>query len=162
LPYSAQTDFIPFIWFGDAEADVTIDDAASCDGQMAPDATTISGCRVWDYTAVTGAFAGVSWSYPLNDFAGTSPGICVSESASEVEFYAKGEVGGEVIGLAAGGTPTVDIVLTTTWTRYTVALPATVNSVSPGGVKTGFVWAAAAASNPTGARFYLSNITWIQ
>jgi hypothetical protein len=157
IPYNLQDDFVPYLYFGDT-ADVTRDDQTSCDGEAAPDAT-IFGCSAWEYSATTGDHGGVAWSYPLNDFTGTMPGLCVSSDATVVEFYVRGAAGGEKILFGAGGGPRSVLTLTSGWTKHTVDLPSPPNTDTPGGVKEGFVWSATAADNPGGLRFYVGNIT---
>lgn len=157
IPYNLQDDYIPYLYFGDI-ADVTLDDQTSCDGEAAPDAT-IFGCTAWEYSAATGDHGGVTWSYPLNDFAVTMPGLCVNSGATEVEFYVRGDVGGEKILFGAGGGPRPVLTLTSGWTKHTVDLLSPPNTNTPGGVKEGFAWSATAADNPGGLRFYVGNIT---
>ncbi|HEX2882289.1 MAG TPA: hypothetical protein VHO25_22370 [Polyangiaceae bacterium] len=157
IPYNVQDDFIPYLLFGDI-ADISIDDQTVCDGESAPDAT-IFGCSVWEYSAATGDHGGVAWSYPLDDFAVALPGLCVADAATVVEFYVRGEDGGEEILFGAGGGPRVVLTLTAGWTKHTVSLLSPPNTNTPGGVKEAFAWSATAADNPAGVRFYVGNIT---
>lgn len=157
IPYNLQDDYVPYLYVADY-ADVSLDDQTICDGEAAPDAT-IFGCSAWEYSAATGDYGGVVWSYPLNDYAVAMPGLCVDSDASIVEFYVRGEVGGEQISFGAGGGPRLLVTLTSGWTKHTVDLPSPPNTNIPGGVKEGFVWSAEAGDNPDGLRFYVGNIT---
>jgi hypothetical protein len=157
IPYNIQDDFIPYLYFGDT-ADVFLDDQTNCNGESTPDGTT-SGCSAWEYSAVTGDHGGVTWSYPVNDYAVALPGLCVADAATEVEFYARGEYGDEIVLFGAGGGERLVIALTDSWAKYTVSMSSPPNTDTPGGVKEGFVWSATAADNPFGVRLYVGNIT---
>ena len=111
-------------------------------------------------------WGGVMWQSPANDW-GAAPGGYDLEGATTLEFWAKGEKGGEKVSFQVGGienaaySDTVkagiqDIVLKPEWTRYRIPL----DGRDLSRVKTGFQWTLA---NPGRAVvFYLDDIRYVR
>ncbi len=110
-------------------------------------------------------WGGVLWQSPANDW-GNQPGGLDLSGANTLEFYARGETGGEVVTFQVGGlekanfpdsfrTQKREIVLSTTWTRYRIAL----DGLDLSCVKTPFGWVY--ASNGQSTVFFLDDIQFI-
>lgn len=112
---------------------------------------------------------------PLPNFGTISNAGVNLTGATEVAFWARGEVGGETIDFLVGGvgrdpgtgaptapfpdsTPVVKkrVVLTTQWTRYVMDLAGRDLSYVLGG----FGWVASDADNPGGAIFFLDDVQY--
>jgi hypothetical protein len=140
--------------------------------------STPAGMAINDAGLVAQGSAGVAWQANLqpmgggayyNNF-GVAPGVIPPAGATVVSFYAKGAVGGENVTFGVGGlqasvcndavTASTPVVLTTTWTKYTIPLGGTYAT----GQVTGFSWYAVAATTDAGApqplTFYIDNIVW--
>ncbi len=114
-------------------------------------------------------WGGVYWQSPSDNWGG-KPGKKVAQGANRVTFYAAGAVGGEKLQIKIGGInvsgndPTLthrdtfaigqEITLTTTWTKYEVAL----SGASYDEVLGGFSWVATSTGAPVA--FYLDNLRW--
>lgn len=107
-------------------------------------------------------WGGVMWQSPANDW-GDQPGGFNLTGAEMLEFWARGEVGGEVVTFQVGGLddkPFSDsfkaqkreITLKKQWTRYRIA----VDGLDLSCVKTGFGWVTVAHGKPI--TFYLDDI----
>jgi len=124
-------------------------------------------CISTEYSALgTNGFnwAGVYWQHPDNNWGDSPFGFNVEE-AGKLIFWAKGEVGGEVINFFCGGidgtypdtvqdAETGDIQLTLQLTQYTIDLTGEALERIAGG----FGWVLSTSNNPTGAQFYLDEI----
>ena len=112
-----------------------------------------------------GGWGGVLWQSPANDW-GNQPGGLDLTGANTLEFYARGENGGEIVTFQVGGlekanfpdsfkTQKREIILAKTWTRYRIAL----DGLDLSCVKTPFGWVYAASGAPV--TFYLDDIRFI-
>jgi hypothetical protein len=128
-------------------------------------------CHTATYTPTAGgAFAGVFWQDNFN--WGTQGGYSIPPGATKITLFARGIAGGETVSFIAGysgaATPTtpctdtiradsMPLVLTTTWTAYTLPLTGTY----PDGVLGAFGWEANApdASGAT-ITFYIDGIEY--
>lgn len=175
LPFYVSDQFIPSGFMNDP---MGIKLSAGANGMPAcPDrATTTPGgnCYVVTWASTGPLWAGVYWQYPQNNW-GTDPGLNVAAGATQVTFYAKGDVGGEAVQFKVGGindpmsamngnygdsfavSSTTEI-LTTTWTQYTVSLT---GASYASGVLGGFCWVAAATDGGNAnIKFYVDDIQW--
>jgi hypothetical protein len=204
LPLVVDTKFFPSGWEGDTSAihlgeGLMVNDAGktgkTCDGDRAV-AGAQGGCYKWTYdnlpagTATNDAggkalgFASVEYQSlsPSNNYSanyGTESGIIIPPGATMLSFYAKGAVGGEVVGFGLGqikGALCNDAIivapqnetLTTTWTQYTVAFPAGATYAT--GQIIGFAWTAVAptvgdaggdSAAPAPITFFVDDIEWV-
>jgi hypothetical protein len=109
-------------------------------------------------------WGGVAWLSPANDW-GDQPGGYDLRGASALRFWARGELGGEVVSFGMGGlskdkpyhdtaTDQLEVKLTPEWKEYRV--PMTDKQLAR--IKTGFVWALAGQGRPV--TFYLDDIVY--
>ena len=124
-----------------------------------------ASCIRFAYNAADN-WAGVMWQSPANDW-GAAPGGYNLEGASTLEFWARGEKGGEKISFQVGGLENVafpdtvkagigEIVLKTEWTRYRIPL----DGRDLSRVKTGFQWVLGGQGKPL--VFYLDDIRFVK
>lgn len=124
-------------------------------------------CLRVEYNA-TDQWGGVLWQSPANDWDGKLPGGLDLSGAKELEFWARGANGGEVVnfvlGVIDGNAPYRDtykgelpeVKLTNKWQRYSI--PLTGQDLSR--IKTGFGWSLPGQSNPV--VFYLDNVRYVK
>jgi hypothetical protein len=153
------------------------------DNVAAGTALNDAGAKAQGFGAVEYQSLSPSMNYSAN--WGTSPGVVIPPGATMVSFWAKGAVGGEVVGFGVGqikGALCNDAIivadanetLTTTWTHYTIALP--VGQSYASGQIIAFNWVAAyqgpsagdggnaagsdaSASSPI--TFFLDDMEWV-
>jgi hypothetical protein len=111
-------------------------------------------------------WGGVVWQHPHNDW-GDQPGGYNLTGAGALEFWARGEYGGEKVSFGFGlvGAPKTyfdtgkgelkDVSLTTTWQRYCIPLAG--RDLSR--IKSGFYWTLGAPGQPV--TFYLDDIRYV-
>lgn len=183
LPFAVDSQYIASGYEGDTKLILQSTDK-TCGGARAM-APNVGTCHTftYDYGGDGGAgdgWAGVVWQYPTNNW-GSSAGYLIPPGATQVTFYAKGMVGGEMVGFGAGGLggggdacqdtvtgtlATSPVALTTTWTQYTLTLGPTGGATSvtyTNGVIGGFGWNAAGSSQAGAGgsiTFYIDNIEW--
>jgi hypothetical protein len=166
LPFVVDSVYAPTGMFGTG---TTTTSSACTVARSSP--TPKGNCHTATYTPTAGgAFAGVFWQDNFN--WGTQGGYSIPPGATKITFFARGNAGGETVSFIAGysgaatpATPCTDtiradsmpLVLTTTWTAYTLALTGTY----PDGVLGAFGWEANApdASAPT-ITFYIDGIQY--
>ncbi len=114
------------------------------------------------------AWGGVLWQSPAEDWDGLKPGGANLTGATELEFWARGEAGGEkvnfVFGVLDGNQPYRDtargeltnVVLTKDWNRYSIPL----RGLDLRQIKTGFGWSLAGQGKPV--IFFLDDIRYIK
>ena len=112
-------------------------------------------------------WGGVVWQSPANDW-GKEPGGFNLKGATELEFWARGESGGEILSFLVGAikddqpyhdTARVelkDLKLLKDWTKYRIPLDGRDLSC----IKTGFGWTLAGQEKPV--TFYLDEIRFVQ
>jgi hypothetical protein len=174
LPVIVSSDFVPSGYMGDgttagsiAMLPQTPTDSTTCNGDRS--SATIGTCYQVTYTPVPGGmgWGGVYWQYPSNNWGGMA-GLGIAAGATKVSFYAKGDEGGEVVQFVVGGIQAASMsyqdtfkasateTLTTNWTQYEIALPATY-----GAVLGGFAWAAGAPADAGGPiKFEVDSVEW--
>jgi hypothetical protein len=178
LPFYVSNEFIPSGYMNDPTG-ITLSSGAN-GGASCPNRAPSQGgdCYVITWKSTGKPWAGVYWQYPANNW-GTEPGLAIDPGATQVSFYAKGAVGGEVVTFKTGGIndplatatgnygdsfavtgPTAT--LTTTWTQYTISL---VGATYPDGVLGAFVWVANANTSDAGTTnnditFYIDDLQW--
>lgn len=157
---SGKNHFVPSGWMGDY-GDLKVDDANATD--PADGKTAIK----WSYSAkaVQGAqWAGVFWQNPPNNWGDKEGGYNLTEY-KRLTFWAKGEMGGELInefkvgGITGqfGDSDSVSIgpvSLTNQWKKYEIDLA----GKDLRNIIGGFCWATSKDNNPTGFVFYLDEI----
>jgi hypothetical protein len=123
-------------------------------------------CLRVDYQAADN-WGGVLWQSPGNDWKGEKPGGLNLTGATEVEFWARGAAGGEVVdfmlGVLDGQQPYRDsakaelkgVRLTTEWQKLRIPL----DGRDLSRIKTGFGWSVAGQGRPE--RFYLDDIRYV-
>ena len=111
-------------------------------------------------------WAGVYWQEPENNWGTMANGYDLS-GATALTFWAKGARGGEWVEFFVGGitgvypdslakTSTRFVLLSTTWTKYTIDL----STQNLSHVIGGFGWSTNSHLNPAGAVFYLDDIQY--
>jgi hypothetical protein len=143
-------------------------DSQTCSGNRSPPAVGVCYSVTYTPLATGVGWAGVYWQHPLNNW-GADPGYAIPAGATKVTLWAKGAAGGESVKFVAGGiaggvyqdalpSTSTTAVLTTTWTQYTITLPAT---PPYGMVLGGFAWSAGAqAGPPAPVTFSIDSIEW--
>jgi hypothetical protein len=204
LPFVVDTKFFASGYQGDyslihAGLGLALTDAgkadATCGGDRAVPSAPAGGCYKWTYdnmpagTATNDAggkavgygaveYQSLAPSMNYNANFGSDSGIIIPPGATMVSFWAKGAVGGEVVGFGLGqisGKVCNDSIiiqpanetLTTTWTHYTIPFPAGQSYAN--GQIIGFNWSATAqtsgdAGTDAGASpitFFIDNIEWV-
>lgn len=114
------------------------------------------------------AWGGVLWQSPANDWDGLQLGGADLTGASELEFWARGDSGGEVVNFVFGvldGNQLYrdsakgelnDVVLKDEWVRYRFPL----TGLDLRRIKTGFGWSLAGQGKPV--TFYLDDIRFVK
>ena len=161
---SRENHYIPSGWMGD------YGDIRMNDGSLEYPYSG-STCIKFEYSAQKSqsqGWTGVYWQFPANNW-GTKKGGFDLTGMTKLSFWARGEIGGEVIqkfgvgGIGQGRDvpypdsiliETEEIELTDSWKQYTINLAGKDLSYISGG----FLWVATAEANPTGATFYIDDI----
>ena len=182
-----DSDFAATGYEGDYASIINTGDAtgAAC-GALSPASPRAAKAKCWkvtynvpggDAAMPTTGFAGVVWQanvQPMgggtyyNNF-GVAPGVVPPAGATEVSFWAKGAVGGEMVMFGVGSTatapctdsvvaPAITVSLTTTWTQYTIPFPTPIN-YSAGQINA-FNWGVAGAASGTSVSFYFDDVQW--
>ena len=124
-------------------------------------------CLKIEYQA-SDQWGGVLWQSPANDWKGEKPGGFDLTGATVLEFWARGEHGGEVVnfmfGVLDGEQPyrdsakaeLKDISLSPEWQRLRIA----VDACDLRRIKTGFGWSCAGRGRPV--TFYLDDIRYVR
>jgi hypothetical protein len=165
-PFAVKAYFVPSGYMGDGEqGSKLIELNDQWKGNCHPGPTCI---RISYHPGKTG-WAGVYWQYPTHNW-GDKPGRAV-ESAKKVIFFARGEVGGELVKFKAGGTDDPDkkyhdsfdrtlepdpVELKTEWERFEIDL----TGADTSSVLGAFAWIASQNGNPNGLTFYLDDIRY--
>ena len=123
-------------------------------------------CLRVDYLAADN-WGGVLWQSPANDWDGAKPGGLNLTGAIELEFWARGDKGGETVSFSVGGLDRnheyhdtakcelQDIRLTAKWQK--LRIPLDLRDLSR--IKTGFGWSLAGQGKPV--TFYLDDIRYV-
>lgn len=113
-------------------------------------------------------WGGVLWQSPPQDWEGRLPGGLNLEGATAVEFWARGEVGGEVVNFMLGvvdgdrmyrdtaKAELKEIRLTSQWQKYRISL----QGLDLSRIKTGFGWSLAGQGSDV--VFYLDDIRYVE
>ncbi|HBE68588.1 MAG TPA: hypothetical protein DDW52_10615 [Planctomycetaceae bacterium] len=141
--------------------------AIKLDSNCRDSARTGATCIKAQYTNDS-LWGGVLWQSPAGDWGGKQPGGANLSGARQLEFYARGESGGEkvsfVFGVLNGSQPyrdtakgeLNDVVLTTQWQKLCIP----VDGLDLRQIKTGFGWSVAGQGKPV--TFYLDDIRYTQ
>ncbi|HWZ90948.1 MAG TPA: hypothetical protein VNW92_18935, partial [Polyangiaceae bacterium] len=126
--------------------------------------TMIGGCSKYTYTPATPAtWAGVAYNRGYNGFGSTGHApVCLADGATAITFYAKGAVGGEVVGFSGGTAMAQTITLTNAWALYTISVSGLQYNTDATGLEDGFFWKVA----PVGSvgvltSFYVDSIQYV-
>src|SRR5450432_3346584 len=124
--------------------------AVDCGADRAP-GTSIGKCSKYTYTPATPAtWAGVAYILGYMGFGSTGHApLCLADGATAITFYAKGAVGGEVVGFAGGTAASMDVTLTADWKLYTIPLSGVQYNGDAMGLTDGFFWKVAPAAGTT-------------
>lgn len=125
-------------------------------------------CQKWIYSGKKTqgvGWAGVCWQNPPNNWGTMDGGFNLSKF-TKLNFWARGENGGEIIQFGMGGilgkyqdstrTDPMKISLTKEWKQYTIDL----KGKNLKHIICGFMWIADKAENPKGCTFYLDDIVY--
>jgi hypothetical protein len=108
-------------------------------------------------------YAGIYWQYPENNW-GNETGRDVSW-ARKLNFWAKGDHGGELVEFKVGGikndsiqyaSSTGPLMLTNNWKNYVIDL----SNKNRSNIIGGFCWVAYSNQNRQGCTFYLNDIRY--
>ena len=166
---------LPYVVYGDdAPASVFVasgfmGNAAAVSHQLNCEESPRSGktCLKAEYKS-TGAWGGVLWQSPANDWDGLLKGGANLTGATHLEFYVRGAQGGETVtfvyGVLDGNQPyrdtskgeLKDVKLSKTWTKMTIPLA----GKDLRQIKTGFGWSLPGQGKPV--TFYLDDIRYVQ
>jgi hypothetical protein len=141
LPFGVDISakFIPSGWEGDMTG-VTMPNDPTCSGNRSSP-SALGNCHPVTYQPLPAGvgvqgWAGVLWQHPMNNW-GTAAGYAIPPGATKVSFWARGQLGGEIVSFVVGfavtptpAAPCFDHVsaqlsnqaLGTTWTHYTIPL----------------------------------------
>jgi len=164
LPFAVTTAYYPSGYEGG-------DPGMNGGGQIAAGACTdrsptqIGTCAKYTWTpAATPTWAGVAYIRGYNGFGsnGHAP-VCLADGATAITFYAKGAVGGEVVGFSGGTAMSQDFTLTADWKLYTIPISGLPYNTDASGLEDGFFWkiAPAAGSTPVAETFYVDSIQYV-
>ena len=115
-----------------------------------------------------GAWGGVLWQSPAEDWDGKKPGGANLTGATQLEFWVRGSEGGEtvnfVFGALDGNQPFRDtakgelkeVKLTKEWNKLTIPL----RGLDLRQIKTGFGWSLAGQGKPV--KFYIDDIRYVK
>ena len=130
----------------------------------APDACVTANGGV-AAAAIGPCWSGVIFEVPAGQ---PGPGICIASGAMHVSFEARASREGAIVkfGSIGEGLNTMEFYtpITTNWTTYTTAIPATAdynNSASAGGVWNGFSVVAEPQAHVGGTYIFVRNIRWV-
>lgn len=116
----------------------------------------------------TKEWGGVLWQSPANDWDGAKPGGANLTGAKSLEFWARGDAGGEVVNFVMGvldgaqaypdtaKAELPNVKLSKEWQKFTMPL----NGRDLSRIKTGFGWSLAAQGKPV--KFYLDDIRYVK
>ena len=157
IPFAVDDWFGPSGYMGDGSVEGAVVDEAECPASRPGDAA--GNCHRFTWTPAGEGWAGVFWQYPDGSW-GEVPGLQIPAGATKVEFYAWGQLGGEVVkfgtgmGDVDGFAIEQEVVLTTEPTVYTLDI----SQVDYTAVTGGFVWTAADAE--AAVTFFVDDIQW--
>ncbi len=137
---------------------------ADCGAARAP-GTSIGKCTTITYTPATPVtWAGVAYILGYGGFgsAGHMP-ICLADGATAITFYAKGAVGGEVVGFSGGAATAIDVTMTNDWKLYVIPLSGVQYNTDAMGLTDGFFYkfAPAAGTTPAPETISIDDIEYI-
>ncbi|HEY2730055.1 MAG TPA: hypothetical protein VGK52_08935 [Polyangia bacterium] len=149
---------------GDAGSDAQPAVPACYEFTYAPDACVTANGGV-AASAIGTCWSGVIFQVPAGQ---PGPGICIASGAMHVSFEARASREGAIIkfGSIGEGLNTTEFYtpITTNWSTYTTAIPATADynsSASAGGVWNGFSVVAEPQAHVGGTYIFVRNIRWV-
>lgn len=158
-PFCVDGNFYPSGFMGDGEEGLKY---IKLNAQWKDNCHTTLCMRI-SYEPGPKGWAGVYWQYPDGNW-GKVPGRDI-KGAKRVEFWAKGEKGGEIVSFKVGGEDQLKykdslaitpppVVLTTEWKQFDIEL----GDADTSSVLGAFAWIASKDGNPHGLTFYLDSI----
>lgn len=182
---SESNRFFPTFYMGDASSDLAIDNRCTTSPHSGTDCikitynltnpkrTNLSALTLNSNQRFADDWAGIYWIGPYINHTGKYPGYIV-HGAKRVEFWARGEEGGEMVEFTTGGINFTNLApdvfrdsfdvrpspenrlihLSKKWKKYTISLAGADTSSYFGG----FCVAVSEAKNPGGCAFYLDDI----
>ena len=174
LPLVVDQFFVAASWGAGLNGNATMTPSLSsaakdCTGDRPPNAR--GDCHSVTYASFpNGDPGGFAWLYPANN-TGTLPGLLVAPGAQHIRFFARGAVGGEVVGFEAGGIgffgnqPIRDgfaiapqnVTLTTEWQKYSLDLAGKDYST---GLLGAFGWQLLPSSNTAPVKFFIDDLVY--
>jgi hypothetical protein len=160
-PCCIANNFYPSGWMGDG-ADKSGTKYIQLNDQW-KDGCHMAPCIRVSYEPGPIGWAGVYWQYPDGNWGG-KPGREL-KGVTKLEFWAKGEKGGEVVSFKVGGINSLQyhdslekslgpVILTTEWQKYEFDL----GDADTSSVIGAFAWIVNRDGNPNGLTFYLDDI----
>jgi len=98
VPFAVSDYYSPDGYWGDGETRGALVVDKSCPAR-APGA--VGDCYTITYRPGDHRFAGINWQYPHNNW-GTQPGLPIAAGAARITLQARGQRGGEKLGVGAG------------------------------------------------------------
>jgi hypothetical protein len=175
LPFAVDSVYSASGYSGDPTTikNSSANSCADAGGRSSPTAKGACWSAAYTPSGIAGApdNAGVTWLYPSGNLNSMSSGYAMPAGATKVSFWARGAQGNEVVTFQAGDprqNPVVDcadsfftstmVTLTTTWTSYSMPLPA---DAAAGGVIRAFGWHMQQSDVKGGiAMFWIDDIVW--
>ena len=167
LPFVVSDFYSPDGYWGDGEKRGAVVLDKSCP-QRAPAAT--GDCYTITYQPGDRHFAGINWQYPHNNW-GTDPGLRIAGGAARITGQARGERGGELVGLGAGQANThnphddgfnvgpFDFDLATKWAPFSIPLGGQTYA-GPSGLIGAFILTLRAGDDERPQVIYLDALRW--
>jgi exo-beta-1,3-glucanase (GH17 family) len=168
----AENGFSPSGWMGELatllQTDSTYKDAKQIlDESCGEDPHSGSSCLKISYKPSPGAWGGIYWQFPINNW-GKYPGYCFGDTKASFTFWARGQKGGEKGEFKTGGIydsqlsyhdsygpkSTGVIQLDTAWRQFDIDLAQADLRLVIGG----FCWVTNYDQNPSGCTIFLDDI----
>ena len=159
LPFDINAHYIPSGWMGDGEFGKSY--LSVLNKSMDMNGELVLATRI-EYLPGPKGWAGIYWQFPENNW-GDLQGRNL-RGAKEISFWAKGEIGGEVVEFKVGGIrgkysdtlekSTGKVALSSVWKKYTL----NVASENLKNVAGGFAWVSASKPDKTPLVIYLAKM----
>ncbi|MBW2038003.1 MAG: hypothetical protein JRI46_00155 [Deltaproteobacteria bacterium] len=166
-PFDMPSYFYPSGWMGDGESGTRYIQLNTTFRESPRLGDTDSACIKIRCQPGPKGWAGIFWQYPDSNW-GDQPGSKIV-GATRIVFWAKGEIGGEIVEFKAGGIRAPNkryrdsfevsrgrISLPRDWARYEISL----SGQNLSHVIGAFAWVATRDANPNGLTFYIDDIRY--
>ncbi len=118
-------------------------------------------CEQWTYKPKTGGGSIVKLQYVSDPSGIKYAPVCMAAGMTRVSFFAKGDVGGEVVGFGASQATTVYITLTSAWMPYSISLANVKYNTDLQGVQPAWFWVVDPAKNPGNITFATADVKYV-